>query len=201
MRGGAVGVVGLGQQAGHVLLGRARGDVQAAISLLPSRVTRLPRSTAGTAPSAQGAAPPTQHDHAGRERLANRLRGQPGLADIGTRQRRSLLRHVTDVWVLLAVQTAWSWTRVEVLGAALVTPLDMRWVPPRGRAPTPIRTGQLSGPQLTGTACVCCAATITANDRHEVGFIGRSTRPLFGCTGCVVTLRRRLPIWPVPGSA
>lgn len=76
-----------------------------------------------------------------------------------------------------------------------MTSVDIRSVP------MPILVGQLDECQLDGTACVWCAVPITAHDRHEVGFTGRPVHHLFGCTRCVVILRRRLPIWPEPGSA
>jgi hypothetical protein len=66
--------------------------------------------------------------------------------------------------------------------------------------PTPIRVEQLTDQQLAGTACVWCAVAITTDDRHEVGTTGYYASRLYGCTGCVVTCRRRLPAWPEPGS-
>jgi hypothetical protein len=69
------------------------------------------------------------------------------------------------------------------------------------RRALPIRAGQLTDLHLAGAACVWCAATITADDRHEVGFTGHPAIRLYGCTRCVVVLRRRLPVWPEPGSA
>ncbi len=69
-----------------------------------------------------------------------------------------------------------------------------------GRAPTPIRTQELTDSQLAGTACIWCAAAITTDDRHEVGSTGYPAHRLYGCTRCVVALRRRLPVWPETGS-
>lgn len=70
-----------------------------------------------------------------------------------------------------------------------------------GGTPTPILVGQLTDPHLVGTACIWCSTAITADDRHEVGFIGHPAISLYGCTNCVAVLRRRLPVWPEPGSA
>jgi hypothetical protein len=65
--------------------------------------------------------------------------------------------------------------------------------------PTPVQAEQLTDLQLAGTACLWCAIALTAEDRHEVGCTGYPASRLYGCTGCVVTGQRRLPVWPEPG--
>jgi hypothetical protein len=70
-----------------------------------------------------------------------------------------------------------------------------------GGISTPISASRLTDHQLAGAACIWCAAPITDTDRHEVGFTGYPSSRLYGCARCVITLRRRLPIWPESGSA
>lgn len=125
--------------------------------------------------------------------------------------RDRLLRNLTDVWDRAgAPNYPVNGSDTHTIWVGWMTSLDARRMllaatstPDRasrpGRPPTPVQAGQLTDLQLAGTACIWCATALTTEDRHEVGCTGYPARRLYGCAGCVVVGRRRLPVWPEPG--
>ncbi len=69
-----------------------------------------------------------------------------------------------------------------------------------GNTPTPAPASTLTAAQLAGAACVWCRTAVAPGAREHVGFVGHPVTRLYGCTYCVVTLGRRLPVWPELGS-